>query len=89
MLPSLVKPDRVKASPLESRHDNIDVIVSQPQRRPVRVPPRVRIGRQLQADGVELGLAELAPLQQVVDDVQRAKLQRLPLVIYVRHWLIG
>jgi hypothetical protein len=59
--------------------------------RSVRVPPRERAWRELETDRVEIRLWEDLLLQQVVQNVQRAKLKRLAFVKYrmTRHFFFS
>ena len=55
--PSFVEPDSFEAGLLQGHHDDVDVVVAEPKRRPVRIEPSSR-GTQLGADGVQVGLGK-------------------------------
>ena len=66
---------------LQRRHDHVDVVIAQTQHGFVRIDEIVR--RETSADFVELRARERVPvLEEIVERVQGAHLQRLTLVIH-------
>ncbi len=64
LAPPLVEPLDLVSLGLKRRHDDVDVVVAQPEDGLVRVDPGVR-GEPV-ADAVQLGLVELLAAEQVV-----------------------
>ena len=77
---ALVEPDGRVVFRLQRRHDDVNVVVAQAQYGFVRIDQVVR--REARANFVELSTRKsLSVLEEIVERVQGAELQRLPLVI--------